>query len=962
MIDGYEPLSCILWAVVAFAAGMYPLGFMLGGACSECCEKACEPLFYRCLRFKSVEGSVPITPSRFIYRLADAGIVKGSSTTSATMTLGVNGHPHLLGVNVSEYKVDLKAYKAGGAACVGIQKEYTIRVEGRDFPLAFGNLSLPDQYAGQPLDATGVAGANVEVAVNIGATVSATVVAATARNANGSGEPSIDGTELTEAILKGMLTVSAPRFPTSSFGGAAVDPKIDVTLSGAGSIFRYITTPVLLSWVVRVNRGTTQRHFTVTAQVWPDDPEPLPEGGVAPLALPPLPTNLTNTPEPPILPPVVNGTTITIKANRNQNYNFTLPVTLDLSGPCTIDVSYLAFDQPKNQTGLEPPAALGLAFLSQTAPASHPLDIYVFRYIDDARGSGENYDVEQVKQYRAGERAMTITHQSLNYAVSPPSTITKTFSLLIAEPSPMCGQSMCSLPQELLPSGITYEPAEGVMWECKPARTIVLGNPIGGCLYSHETNECRGFGGASVYLYEFFTGYPMPFSLTNSSAPTQWVPPDALTWLEFVEEAQPLAKADGTYTIGGQYDPADGRYGACYGSFRQSFFGSSVFDREFVGSAWRGGVCPPSQYTLTISDVRIADESNTWSQPDTYLEGDYVLDATKVSCDRASYGFYTEIAGPLPSLDILSIDLNVGVDFSPGVAWIEVSQVPVPPDTCLGKIYVGLHWSYRKGNVTGYAFAWNPSFPTFGDGAMESFGTPIIWSRASGQLAPVQTATLDAQPSDTTLSQCSGVTFSPTSVVLPAQPDSASIPSLGVAAEDKPPADIAASGPASKCGYGFLLGQIGDGRYATALSLGQFFSIVWPSAVDPSKTMSQKRWLVSDGSTPQEVTIELPGRCYSIGVMGGLAIPVQASVTSASRDGQCISIAVVPAGQDCEWTATSNVDWIMLNEEAADGKGVQNVEARVAAMPEGVYQRTGVVTIALDVNATIKATVTINQF
>lgn len=38
MIDSVEPLSCVLWLVAFFAAGMYPLGFMMGAPCSPCCS------------------------------------------------------------------------------------------------------------------------------------------------------------------------------------------------------------------------------------------------------------------------------------------------------------------------------------------------------------------------------------------------------------------------------------------------------------------------------------------------------------------------------------------------------------------------------------------------------------------------------------------------------------------------------------------------------------------------------------------------------------------------------------------------------------------------------------------------------------------------------------------------------------------------------------------------------------
>ena len=37
MIDAIEPLPVILWGIFFLAAGMYPLGFMLGSPCSACC-------------------------------------------------------------------------------------------------------------------------------------------------------------------------------------------------------------------------------------------------------------------------------------------------------------------------------------------------------------------------------------------------------------------------------------------------------------------------------------------------------------------------------------------------------------------------------------------------------------------------------------------------------------------------------------------------------------------------------------------------------------------------------------------------------------------------------------------------------------------------------------------------------------------------------------------------------------
>jgi hypothetical protein len=56
VIDHAEPLSFVIWAIFAFAAGLYPLGFMMGSSCSPCCPPPCGDFFEfkRCARFEAV--------------------------------------------------------------------------------------------------------------------------------------------------------------------------------------------------------------------------------------------------------------------------------------------------------------------------------------------------------------------------------------------------------------------------------------------------------------------------------------------------------------------------------------------------------------------------------------------------------------------------------------------------------------------------------------------------------------------------------------------------------------------------------------------------------------------------------------------------------------------------------------------------------------------------------------------
>ena len=51
-IQSVDPPSLVLWGMVLFAAGMYPVGFMLGASCSPCCGQPCSAC---------TQGSLPDT-------------------------------------------------------------------------------------------------------------------------------------------------------------------------------------------------------------------------------------------------------------------------------------------------------------------------------------------------------------------------------------------------------------------------------------------------------------------------------------------------------------------------------------------------------------------------------------------------------------------------------------------------------------------------------------------------------------------------------------------------------------------------------------------------------------------------------------------------------------------------------------------------------------------------------------
>jgi len=82
VIDAADPLSFVLWLVFAFAAGLYPLGFMLGSSCSECCGVPCTACrdyfeFKRCVRFEAKEKKT--RSGSHVYKQSDSNFFPDST-------------------------------------------------------------------------------------------------------------------------------------------------------------------------------------------------------------------------------------------------------------------------------------------------------------------------------------------------------------------------------------------------------------------------------------------------------------------------------------------------------------------------------------------------------------------------------------------------------------------------------------------------------------------------------------------------------------------------------------------------------------------------------------------------------------------------------------------------------------------------------------------------------------------
>lgn len=937
MIDAVEPLSLVLWGVFLFAAGMYPLGFMLGSQCSPCCGSDCEPLFHRCLRHKSVGGSVPVTPSQTIYFLKDAGIIKASSTASANAMLSIGGHGFLSAGEFTQYVVSAQAIIGSSYKCPNATQTVTVRVEGRDFPLKFRDVHLGILYAGTSLSKTAVAGAMTDdFTTNVNASVSASVVGASVSVSGAY----FDGTEMNDSVLRGMLTVLQPTFEPSIASEIVRIPKVAVSLSGDGNLFRYITTTCLVTWVVEVRRGSTTTYFRVSATVYPQVNATSVPSGMTTATLTPLPAETTDTPTPEYFAPVVNGNTVTARSHARVSPGVYVPITVPLTGRCTVYANYVEWG-PAVRTGVEPPAVFGTQ-LGTTGwyPVSLPLDRHAFR-IEHLLNepAGEEYDFDLVDQYRRGEVSLPVKYRRLRGAVF----VTDHYEMQVVEPSPLCGVSACLLPQDLLPQGITYTPAPGTKWDCKDAYPLVLGNPRGGCLYTHNTNECRGVGGASINLVEFFT--PFTVYATPSGGNTHYQL-DALTWLEFTPGV--VTKPEGSYEIKGTYDAGAYRYGACYTSSKPN----NTFQPDV------GGVCQPAEYTVTISDF-LPDgwqrDGGEWlNEQVASFEGDYVLTPEFGGCWQS--GYRGDFGNDNKSITIYfstwhGTGSNAAHVFY-GFFWWNYGQNS-NDWTCNAIVRRGVsvrvsikdqtagYWSSRTGGV-----AHDPKIAANFEEGFDSFplviGKPDIFP--PGFYAGYK-VTVSAQ-AGSPMTQCKNMKFSPTEITRENESYRDSWLTLGPSGSD-----VTVSGDNLRCGYGILdfSGRVDTNNLVRDYSLDTSLFNTYTKRDTPFVV---KRTMFSPGSPPQVVTITVPGKCETIATTTGSSVynPI-----IAPKAGGCVVISVVPTGPSCAWTATGGSEWAVIDEKTQSGIGVGLVKVRVSPLSQGVRRSQVTLTLTADTTKTAKA-------
>lgn len=936
MIDSVEPLSCLLWVVALFAAGMYPLGFMLGAPCSPCCGVECLPLFYRCRRQVSLNGSVPPTPSETIYTLEDAYIYTASTESTLKVSLALNEattHWRLRGNQFVTYETELTHYATGGvlvsqqAPCQATKPKVRVTVQGVTAPIEFADTVLAAVASGGAVSRSAniVAGDSLGGGnqYNIAATITTTVVAASVSGSTSK----VDGSIVTEAFLRGLLTATTSAPASSS-------TTCVVAMSGNLAAFGYMTAAesCVISWLVRVVRDSVPHEFVVSVTVnGRSNFTPLPQGGLTAVSVPSLATPARGIREE-YVPPVVVRTdanyAITVKPRRDASgvriaTTENLSLVFPLAGRCrlglwqrrtfgnvgganqTIVAQWSTPAVLPESTGTAGSFAFGNRASNDPETGAHlpdySSDTIAFLPPWDTAIVAGTYSVELIEGYRDDGDAL------------PATSGTGLFNVSLVEPSPMCGMPVCSLPRALLPSAVTYTPAASRMWGCRPARAMVLGNSaLSPCDYSHATSECLSNGSASVSLFNLFAAWSTTFAIKAAKL-------DALTWLDYDVDTASFVSDGDTYTIAGTYDPRFERPGSCYAT------GATPYTR----SATVGGGCFPSEITITVPDFALNPPelppprpafgcaTPSWSPSIGTLRGfagaDIIIPGASGDCDviryvkltfisdGSQYGDWLEISADSTLTRLCNGSQIQGVTLVSLIARHYTDESPGNFNR-RGVLQISVFFSsaldYVNSRFEGGSLCYLPDINTFNTAA--SLGNITV---------------TEGSP----LTQCSGVGFTPAAITLPTtrQP-SFTYGRPGTAS------DVVATGPWLQC-------------------VPSSSTVVLPEN-DDSEPATHTVMLTSDGSSPTGITVTVPGRCGTIATsaFSKVAGTVNTWRQTPLENMRCVTIPVV-TGRTCGWTAVASGN-IAIEEGTATGTGTGSVKA----IRDAEGRLSGTITITLD--------------
>jgi hypothetical protein len=444
MVEHAEPLSLILWAVVAFAASLYPLGFMLGAPCSPCCTSDCDEVFdfNRCIRFVNDDQTEPpedvalganmMGPvhgfSVKVSRPEDVGAKRVATRMIVPFEVFLNG-TGASSMSDGETRTAIYTYSYNTETGSQTAVRWTITLQGVTMPLD------PPKVQTRQFTTTGSSTSTITYRVQLPyVNRSSTPTVSVHSCSVVSGVEWLDGAAVAENDLKAMLTNGIVT------DGNGVYVQSVFTVSAA--IFQYVprNSPVVLKYVVEHTRGNTRRYGIQDITVYQRaDAEDIPDTGLAPLVIAPrsyVDTPFTRT------PPVFAGDTPTTKTATIYTDNlFTSESTTgDISVPFpSVEIRPVGAQLQRQTSGL--PLArvqdgefininefLGIQTFDKRwimSPPFYPVAPYALTGSEDPIFSRTNnwiYDYDLVESFLNGETTLpyeTRSHGTFAIQVSP---------------------------------------------------------------------------------------------------------------------------------------------------------------------------------------------------------------------------------------------------------------------------------------------------------------------------------------------------------------------------------------------------------------------------------------------------------------------------------------------------------------------------------------------------------------
>jgi hypothetical protein len=337
-ISSVDPPSFVAWAVLVFAAGMYPLGIMLGSSCSPCCASPlpCQPeVFAKCRRDTCLTCSPQEGLSTRVSRIArgtrpgtldpsdqgeyrpGTGCVAVCAIQRLRFTLAGTQFINLrLGENLSITATQGTTASPGGVATMARASQpetifpsvLTVNFIGVDVPLIVSSATLAT--TSRLHNASFSSFVDTDLGTSARASVNAPVSVVTRAVAIETNGQFFDGNVVTESALLSRLTWSVAYQTSNRF-------RLSYSYTPDASFFQYLplSTTARIAYTIEIKRGTASiyRRFVLNVSKQTGSTvTPLPEGGLPALSLPTY--TLTDTPNTQT-PPVVNGATITLWSN-----------------------------------------------------------------------------------------------------------------------------------------------------------------------------------------------------------------------------------------------------------------------------------------------------------------------------------------------------------------------------------------------------------------------------------------------------------------------------------------------------------------------------------------------------------------------------------------------------------------------------------------------------------------------